>query len=87
MRSRRYRLRRKSRKRRGGAYYKLNRTPMYFTDVSHGGGDGRYVPLQPAVNMLRGVGHGISNTVRDLRGSYHDVDPDVLSQPLGKKYV
>ena len=91
MRSRRYKRKTRRRKsKRGGSYYRLNRTPMYFTDVSYGGmrggGDTRLMPLQPAVNMLRGVGHGLTNTWRDIMGSYPEVDPDVLAQPLGKKY-
>jgi hypothetical protein len=93
MRSRRYKRKsRKQKSKRGGSYYRLNKTPMYFTDVSkggkkyRGGGDTRYMPVQPAVNMFRGLGHGLTNTWRDITGSYPETSPDVLDQPLGKKY-
>ena len=89
MRSRRKTQRRRRKIRRGGTKYAypLNKRPMIFVGPTRGGGDSRLPPgPQQMVNGFRSIGHSVSNVWNDMVGNYRSVDPDVLSQPLGKKY-
>ena len=87
---RRYRRKTRRRKsRRGGTrhYYRLNTTPMIFEGPTRGGGDSRVSPgPQQVVNGVRMLGHSAANVWNDMLGNYRGMDPDVLQQPLGKKY-
>ena len=85
---RRYTRRRRRRTRRGGSYYRLNKGPMIFTQSSKtwgGGGDTRFMPMQPLTTAMRGFGHSIANFANDLQGHYHSTDPSPLAQPLRVK--
>ena len=89
MRTKQKRSRRKTRRRKGGAYfYPYNTKPTIFTNVSNKqqGGDARDTVLPTFLtNMARDTGFQINKLFNSGMGRYEPVNPSPLSQNLIKR--